>query len=170
PAPIVAVSPGQINVQVPWELNNQTSAQLKVIIDEAIFSNVVTAAVSNYTPAFFTNSGNVADALDTKYKVITTSNPAIRGNYIQLYANGLGPVTTTPADGFAPAGNTNTTQSCTVTIGGQPATVAFCGMPQGLAVYQVNAQVPTNITAGSQSITITIGGKTSPTGIVIPVQ
>ncbi|MBV9743017.1 MAG: S8 family serine peptidase, partial [Acidobacteriia bacterium] len=170
PAPIVAVSPGQINVQVPWELNNQTSAQLKVIIDEVIFSNVVTAAVSNYTPAFFTNSGNVADALDTNYKVITTSNPAIRGNYIQLYANGLGPVTTTPADGFAPAGNTNTTQSCTVSIGGQPATVAFCGMPQGLAVYQVNAQVPTNITAGSQSITITIGGKTSPTGIVIPVQ
>jgi minor extracellular serine protease Vpr len=178
PAPIVAVSASQINVQVPWELSQaisagQTSAQVKVIIDETIFSNVATANMATYTPAFFTYSANgatIADALNPSYQVITSSNPAIPGNYIMLYANGLGPVATTPADGFAPAANTNTTQACTVSIGGQPATVAFCGQPEGLAIYQVNVQVPTNLTSGNQPITISVGGNTSPSGVVIPVQ
>jgi minor extracellular serine protease Vpr len=170
PAPIVAISPGQINVQVPWELAGQTSAQVKVIVDEIVYGSVATATLATYTPAFFTNSGNVADALDTNYNVITASNPAVRGNYIQLYANGLGPVTSTPADGFAPSTTLNTTQTCTVTIGGQSATVGFCGQPQGLAIYQVNVQVPANIGTGNQAVTISVGGQTSPANIVIPVK
>jgi uncharacterized protein (TIGR03437 family) len=57
-----------------------------------------------------------------------------------------------------------------VTIGGQQVTPGFCGMPQGLAVYQVNIQVPAGISAGNQPVTITVGGKTSPAGVMIPVQ
>jgi uncharacterized protein (TIGR03437 family) len=175
PAPIVAVSAGQINVQVPWELAGQTSAQVKVIVDEpfgsSIYSNVVAAALANYTPAFFTNSGNVADALDTNFKVITSSNAAVRGQVIQLFANGLGPVNNQPPDGAgAPGNNSTTTQPCTVSIGGQQVTPAFCGLAPGFAIYQVNVQVPTGISAGSQPITISIGGQTSPSGVVIPVQ
>jgi minor extracellular serine protease Vpr len=169
PAPVVAVSPAQIDVQVPWELAGQTSAQVKVIIDEAVYSNVATATLSDYTPAFFSNN-SIAAALDASYHPINSSNPAGRGNFIALYANGLGPVTNAPADGFAPSANTTTTQPCTVTIGGQQVTPGFCGMPQGLAVYQVNIQVPTGIGTGNQPITITVGGKTSPSGIMIPVQ
>jgi minor extracellular serine protease Vpr len=173
PAPVVAVSPAQIDVQVPWELAGQTSAQVKVIIDEEfgtpVYSNVATATLSDYTPAFFSNN-SIAAALDASYHPINSSNPAVRGNFIALYANGLGPVTNAPADGFAPSANTTTTQPCTVTIGGQQVTPGFCGMPQGLAVYQVNIQVPTGIGTGNQPITITVGGKTSPSGIMIPVQ
>jgi uncharacterized protein (TIGR03437 family) len=169
PAPIVAISPSQIDVQVPWELAGQTSAQVKVVIDELVYSPVATATLADYTPAFFANN-NIAAALDTNYKPINSSNPAVRGNFIALYANGLGPVTNTPADGFAPSANTSTTQPCTVSIGGQQVTPGFCGMPQGLAVYQVNIQVPTGISAGLQPITITVGGKTSPASIMIPVQ
>ena len=176
-APVVAVSAGQINVQVPWELKGQPSAQVKVTIDEefgqAIYGNVVTAQLSDYTPAFFTNSGNVADALDGSYQVITASNPAIRGQFIALYANGLGPVSNPPADG-APAGASSTTTTpCAVSIGGQtlPASqVPFCGLAPGLAIYQVNVQVPASLTPGNQPVTISIGGKSSPAGIVIPVQ
>lgn len=180
PAPIVAVCPAcsngqsQINVQVPWELKGQTSVQLKVTIDELfgppIYSNVVTVAVADYTPAFFTNSGNVADALDSNYHVITASNPAVRGQFISLYANGLGPVSNPPADG-APAGvNSLTTTPCVVTIGGQQITPQFCGLAPGLAIYQINIQVPGNISSGSQPVTVSVGGKTSPSNIVIPVQ
>jgi minor extracellular serine protease Vpr len=172
PAPIVAISPGQVNVQVPWELKGQTSAQVKVIIDETVYSKVATATVADYTPAFFTN-GNVADALDTSLplnKYITSSNPAVRGQVIQLFANGLGPVNSSQADGVAPAASTDTTQPCTVSIGGQPAPVQFCGLPQGLAVYQVNVQVPMSAGTGNQEVRITVGGHTSPAAIVIPVQ
>jgi uncharacterized protein (TIGR03437 family) len=169
PAPIVAISPSQIDVQVPWELAGQTSAQVKVIIDQLVYSNVGTATLSDYTPAFFANN-NIAAALDTNYHPINSSNPAVRGNFIALYANGLGPVTSAPADGFAPSANTTTKQPCTVTIGGQQVTPGFCGMPQGLAVYQVNIQVPAEISPGNQPITITVGGQTSPAGVMIPVE
>ncbi|HLK49488.1 MAG TPA: S8 family serine peptidase [Bryobacteraceae bacterium] len=177
PAPIVAVSVGQIDVQVPWELKGQTSAQVKVVIDEysgppVIYSSVVTAQLSDYTPAFFSNGG-IAAALDQNYQPINNSNPALRGQYIALYANGLGPVANTPADG-APAGlNATTTTPCVISIGGQtlPSNqVVFCGLAPGLAVYQINVQVPAGLTPGNQPVTVTIGGKTSPAGIIIPVQ
>ena len=53
PGRFVFVSPGQINVQVPWELQGYTSAQVKVTIDGFIFGNVVTVPVADATPAFF---------------------------------------------------------------------------------------------------------------------
>jgi uncharacterized protein (TIGR03437 family) len=176
PAPVVAVSPGQIDIQVPWELKGQTSAQVKVTIDEefgqSIYGNVVTAQLSDYTPAFF-NNNNIAAALDGNYVPISNSNPAARGQFIALYANGLGPVSNPPADG-APAGaNSITTTPCVVTIGGQTLSasqVPFCGLAPGLAIYQVNVQVPSGLTPGNQPVTISIGGKTSPASIVIPVQ
>jgi len=174
-APVVAASGGQINVQVPWELKGQKSAQVKVTIDQsfgaAIYSNVVTASLADYTPAFFTNSGTVADALDTSFHVVTSTNAAVREQFISLFANGLGPVNNTPADGAPAIGTSSTTTTpCTVSIGGQPATVQFCGLAPGFVVYQVNVQVPAGIGTGNQPITISIGGQTSPTGVVIPVQ
>ena len=175
PAPIVAVSPTQVNVVVPWELAGQTSAQVKVTIDEEfgppIYGTLATATLAATTPAFFTNSGNVADALDVSNQVISGSNPATRGQYIQLYVNGLGPVNNPPASGFPAKDNTSTTTTTPVVlIGGQPATVVFSGIAPTLTIYQVNVQVPSNISPGNQAITISIGGHTSPTGIVIPVQ
>ena len=78
PAHIVFVSPGQINVQVPWELQGQTSAQVKVTIDNFIFGNVATVALADSAPAFFTNSG-IAASLNPDYSIITAANPATRG-------------------------------------------------------------------------------------------
>jgi minor extracellular serine protease Vpr len=173
PAPIVFVSSGQINVLVPWELQGQTSAQVKVIVDEVIYGNVVTAALASYTPAFFTSCGNnFACAQDLKYNLITSSNPAVPGQIIQLYANGLGPVYNQPADGYPAPLNANqtTTQPCSVSIGGQPATVQFCGLAPGEVIYQVNVVVPMGLSSGNQPITVSVGGQTSPSGVMIPVE
>src|SRR5205823_4108480 len=84
PGRIVYVSPGQINVQVPWELQGQSSAQVKVIIDQFVFGNVVTVPLADTTPAFFENS-NIAAALDQNYAIVTAANPAKRGQLVQLY-------------------------------------------------------------------------------------
>ena len=175
PAPIVAVSPNQVNVVVPQELAGQTSAQVKVSVDEEfgppIYGAVATATLAAATPAFFTNSGNVADALDTNYQVITASHAAVRGQYIFLYVNGLGAVNNPPASGAPATDNSSTTTTVPVVmIGGQQAQVQFSGIAPGLVIYQVNVIVPTNISAGNQPITIAIGGQTSASGIVIPVQ
>jgi minor extracellular serine protease Vpr len=171
PGRMLYVSPTQISLQVPWELQGQTSAQVKVTLNEFSYGNVVTVPVASYAPAFFENSG-VAAALDASYAVISSSNPAKRGQVVQLYLTGLGPVTNQPASG-EPATSAKlswTTATPVVTIGGQDAPVQFSGLAPGFAgLYQVNATVSTAAATGTQPVTISIGGQTA-TASTIPVQ
>jgi uncharacterized protein (TIGR03437 family) len=169
---------GQLNLVTPRELQGQSSTQVKVSFDGDLFSNVVTVPVATYVPAFLVSCG-AACALDYPgYKLITTSNPAKRGQIIQLFANGLGPVTNPPADGVAatasPLSETPTTPI--VMIGGAQAQVSFSGLAPGYqALYQVNVTVPTNAQTGNVAISLQIGGVTSPVSVggvpvTIPVQ
>ena len=52
PGHLIYVSPTQINVQVPWELQGQTAVQVKVNVDFSP-SNVVTISLAPVAPAFF---------------------------------------------------------------------------------------------------------------------
>jgi uncharacterized protein (TIGR03437 family) len=125
--------------------------------------------LNNYTPAFLMNSGTVADAVDnTTGALITTSNPATAGEYLQLYCNGLGPVTNQPASGD-PASATvlsQTTTPVTVSIGGKAVTPLFAGLAPGfVGEYEVVIQVPSGLTSGNQPITVSVGGVTSPASV-----
>jgi uncharacterized protein (TIGR03437 family) len=155
-------SPTQINLQVPWELANYSSATVKVIINTT-FSPTYTLNLATYAPGFFAyqaNGQSYASALDSTLAVVTASHPVARGTTVALYLNGLGPVNNQPADGWPATDATSTTMSTpTITIGGQPATVTFSGLaPQFADLYQVNATVPTGIGTGAQPVTCTIGG------------
>ena len=99
-------------------------------------------------------------ALDASSRLITTSNPVSSGQVVQLFANGLGPVTNQPASGDPAAASplAQTTNVPAVTIGGQPATVAFSGLAPGFSgLYQVNVVVPSGLSQGIQPVTITVG-------------
>lgn len=176
PGHLVYVSNTQVNVMVPWELQGVTSAQVKVIVDEAygppvIYGKVYTITLSDYVPAFFESSG-IAAALDTGYNVITASNPATRDSIIQLFANGLGPVTNQPASGdpASAAALSKTTSTPVVTIGTANAEVTFAGLAPGFpGLYQINVRVPSSISAGTQPITVSIGGQTSKAS-TLPIQ
>jgi minor extracellular serine protease Vpr len=173
------ISTTQVNVFVPWELTGYPSVNVKMTYagTDPIPSNVLSnVPLSTYTPAFFMyNSGSVfiADALDnTTYALITTANPATAGEVLQLYCNGLGPVTNQPASGNpAPSGATiaqlaNTTTPVTVSIGGQSAQVLFAGLePPYVGLYLVDVIVPSGLTSGNQPITVSVGGKKSPGSI-----
>ena len=163
PGYLTYVSPLQVNVQVPWELQGQTSAQVKVTLYGYSYGNVVTVPLADTAPAFLENSG-IADALDQNYAIVSAANPVKRGQLVQLYMNGLGPVTGGPASGEFASGTTLATTKGTpvVNIGGQQATVQFSGLAPGFsALYQVNAYVPTGISAGTVPITLTINGATT---------
>ncbi len=171
PGHITYVSPGQVNVQVPWELQGQSSAQMKVTLNGDLIGNVVTVNLANAAPAFFTYN-NIAIGTDTvNFNLLTASNPAKRGSVIVLYANGLGPVNNQPASGD-PAGATTLSTLVTlptVTIGGQPANVAYAGLVPSLpGLYQLNVTVPAGISAGTQNIVVTAGGQTSTS--TLPIQ
>jgi uncharacterized protein (TIGR03437 family) len=151
PGHLIYVSPVQVNLQVPWELEGQTSAQVKVTISSPnggyAYGNVYTLALTAYAPAFF---GQPA--------------PAQRGETISLYANGLGLVTNQPASGDPATAIplAKTTSAATVTIGEASAPVSFSGLAPGYAgLYQINATVPTSLSPGTYPITITIGNQTS---------
>lgn len=161
PGYVYFVSPGVVSVFVPRELQGQTSAQLKVSVDETVFGNVVTVPLSDYAPQLFQNPAGVATAFDQNGKLITPTNPVARGAVAVFYANGLGPVNNPPASGD-PAGSSTTTTQPVVRIGAQNAQVLFSGLAPGSAgEYQINAVVPAGISAGTQTVIFEIGGQTS---------
>jgi uncharacterized protein (TIGR03437 family) len=167
PARFHFVSPTQINVQVPWELAGHSSATVKVIINYT-YSTLYTLNLATYAPGFFANLSNgvsVAASLDISNAVITASHPVGRGQAVQLFLNGLGPVNNQPADGWPAADASSTTVATpAISIGGQPATVTFSGLAPGYAdLYQVNAVVPSDIGTGAQPVTCSIGGVSCPT-------
>ena len=59
-----------------------------------------------------------------------------------------------------------------MTIGGQNATVNYCGMAPHLAsgVLQINAVVPAGIAAGNIPVSFTIGGVSSPAGVTVAIK
>ena len=164
----------QVNLLVPWELEGQSSAKVKVSFDlRPVQQRGDRAHWPRISPAFLLSCG-AACALDYPgYNLISTSNPAKRGQIIQLFANGLGPVTNPPGDGVAatasPLSQTPTTPI--IMIGGAQANVSFSGLAPGYpALYQINVTVPQGAQTGNAvPISIQIGGATSPAA-TIPVQ
>ena len=167
PGRLIYLSPGQINIQVPWEMQQavaaqQTAVQVKVSIG-GISGAVYNLPLAAYSPGIFESPVGSAAALDLNNELISASNPAAQGKAVQLFVNGLGPVSNQPASGDPASLITQslTPVTPTVTIGGQSAQVIFSGLAPGYAgLYQVNAIVPAT-GAGIQPISISIGGVTS---------
>jgi uncharacterized protein (TIGR03437 family) len=174
PGRMIYVSPGQINLQVPWELQGQTSAQIKVTIEDTQ-GPVYTLPLTIASPAFFTypsGSQHLLAAVDSANRLISSTHPAQRGQVVQLYANGLGPVDHQPATGdpasASPLSHTLTLPE--VTIAGQAATVQFSGLAPGFpGLYQVNVEVPAGVPAGVQPVVLKMNGVDSPAAN-LPVQ
>jgi uncharacterized protein (TIGR03437 family) len=176
PGHIHFVNANQVNVQIPWEFQGLSSALMKVSVG-ASQSAVYTVPLANVSPAAFEvpdSSGNqlVIAALDTNNKLISTANPARRGQIISLYVNGLGAVDHTPVSGdptaAQPLASTRTIPH--VTVGGVDAPVIFSGLsPLSVSLYQINVTVPAQAPTGRQPIKITINGIDSKASS-LPVQ
>jgi minor extracellular serine protease Vpr len=192
PGALYFVSGGQISLQIPWELAGSETAEMEVTLSNSASRNVrsdgsglstnhtqiVSVPIAAYSPAFFeildALSGQMlVAALDENNHVVSSENPVRTGHALQLYVNGLGPVSgNQPASGALTAASplAPTVLIPTVTIGGQQATVLFSGLaPLSVGLYQVNALVPETARPGLQSVVISIGGVTSRASSV-PVQ
>ncbi|HWQ57357.1 MAG TPA: S8 family serine peptidase [Bryobacteraceae bacterium] len=177
PGHLSYVGDTQVNVQIPWELRDQSSVQMKVTVWD-IPSALYTLQLNPYSPAAFEytdpgTGGQLAAALDSNYGLLTPANPARRGQTIQIYANGLGPVNPQPASGEPSPGAeplARTTAAPTITIGGRPAQVLFSGLaPFFVGLYQLNVTVPADAPTGVQPVVISVGGVDSKP-VNIPVQ
>ncbi|HWB85446.1 MAG TPA: S8 family serine peptidase [Bryobacteraceae bacterium] len=168
------VSPNQVNVQIPWELQGQSSVSLKVSVGD-IQSAAYTVPLATYLPAVFQYNSVLqewAAALDANFGLITPGNPAQRGKVIQIYVNGLGPVSNQPPSGEATPAQpfSMTSATPTVRIGGVDAPVSFSGLAPGIVgLYQINVTVPEGAPTGTQPLVVSVNGIDSATAR-LPVQ
>jgi minor extracellular serine protease Vpr len=170
PGRIHFVSPGQVNVQIPWEFQGKSSVAMKVTIG-ALQSYDITVPLTAHAPGVFEVAG-LAAAQDPNFALINRARPAMRGGRAVIYVNGLGPVDNPQASGEPSTVSplARTTEVPQVTIGGVPATVEFSGLtPNVVGLYQINLVVAQNTPTGDQQLVVTIGGASSRPSI-LPVQ
>jgi uncharacterized protein (TIGR03437 family) len=177
--PLFFTSPGQLNFQVPlFSLSGQASTSLAIVRNGSKTS--FTVLLKSYSPALFTTSqggtGQAATLIDGTASLAAPqgafpgSRPARIGEYISIYATGLGDVTNRPGLGSPSPANplAMTLAAPVVRIGGVPATVTFSGLAPGFSgLYQVNVQVPAGAPTGADvPVVLTIGGETSNTATI----
>lgn len=175
-APLIFVSAGQINCQVPYELAGQGSVQV-VVQSGTTSSPPATQALALAAPGVFTvtlNGRTQGAILNQDSALNTPANPAKPGDIVQIFATGPGPLTGGPKSGeAAPSSPPATTQTLpVVTIGGKPAQVSFSGLTPGLVgLWQINATVPTDVPI-SDVVTVQVqqGGATSNTTTLAVAQ
>jgi trimeric autotransporter adhesin len=163
PAPILYVSPSQINVQAPFKTLLGSAA---IAIDTPSGpANPGQITVTAAAPAIFRCSNCLNQGMietpdgNVPAYGIEAAHP---GEYVSIYCTGLGDVSNRPADGApAPFGPpySETLVTPAVTIGGVPAVVQFSGLAPGYAgLYQVNVLVPENAPLGdSVPVTLSVG-------------
>ena len=177
--PLFYVSPGQLNFQVPlFTLTGQASTTLTITHGDSKSS--FTMLLKPYAPALFTtNQAGTGQAstliagtasLAAPMGAFPGSRPSRIGEYIEIYATGLGDVSNRTALGAASSGEplARTLASPTVTIGGVTAEVTFAGLAPGYAgLYQINARIPEGAPTGVDvPIVLTIGGIASNTATI----
>jgi uncharacterized protein (TIGR03437 family) len=173
-APLLYVSPSQINFQVPWGVAGQSETAV-VVTTAAGISSTVNVNLSAVAPAIFTANGSgvgQGSVFTPQFQYAAAPTPATRGQYVMIYATGLGAVANQPATGAAVSdASATTTQVPTVTIGGVQASTNFAGLAPGyVGVYQINALVPTTITPGAAVSLGLRSGEMSSKTVTIAVQ
>jgi len=148
PAPLLYVSPAQINCQAPYETPVGTPVQV-VVVANGVSGLPIMVTFSAYAPTVFTypRTASSTDPVITHANntLVTPTSPAQPDEVLVIYATGAGKLNNAPTDGAAapttpPA---TTVATPTVTVGGAAATVQFSGLTPGfVGLLQINVQMP----------------------------
>ena len=172
PAPIVYTSAGQVSVIVPYSVQGKTSVSVLPYFNGTL-QDAAAINVAPTAPGIFTADGKQAAALNQDGGYNSPSSPAPRGSTVVLFATGEGQTNPPGIDGqLAISTLPQPVPPVSVTIGGQPATVAYYGAAPGLTagLMQLNVVVPQNISAGAAAVILTVGTVTSQAGVTIAVN
>ena len=149
--PLIYVSPNQINFQVPWKTALSPATVNVSVRRKGAVSFAEPITVSPTAPSVFLDY-TTAVAFTTVYP----EGPIAPGVTCVLYGNGFGPTTTSLQDGVPAANAFGATNSCSLTVDNQPATVTYCGAAPGAVIDQLNFVYPSGVTATSQPVTATL--------------
>lgn len=159
PAPLVYVSPGQVNAQLP--LGISPGGQPVVVSGPNGISGAYTLQVSAAAPAIFF-SPLAAVLKNADYSLVTAANPAKSGDVILVYCTGLGQTIPPMTTGLISSTIANTAP-VTATIGGKTAAVVYSiASPNFPGLYQVAITVPAGL-SGTVPLVLAESGATSNT-------
>ena len=186
PAPLLYVSPAQINLQVPWNVfpAGMTLGTASMVVTSAgASSRAFSVAIGASAPGIFSlqfGTGN-AIAINPDGSLAGPEGsvggfavkPASDGGVLVILATGLGAVDSAIDNGQSSSDKLRrTTAVPNVLIGSRPAQVLFSGLtPQFTGVYQINVTIPENADPGSIiPLQIQMGGTTSTDLVTIAIR
>jgi uncharacterized protein (TIGR03437 family) len=188
PEPLASfyVSPGQINLQVPWDVlaSGASSGNASLVVsNNEVQSLSVNEPLASFAPGIFLLPPTKAPAITFANSLTLPVTPsqappgyvtasAKAGDALSIYCTGLGAVSNQPAYGSVASGLASTMTTPTVLIGGQPAQLLYSGLAPGyVGLYQVNVVVPTGVPGGpAVSLVITDGVDARSNTVFIAVQ
>jgi uncharacterized protein (TIGR03437 family) len=155
-APLYYISPGQLNIQIPYETAANSTATVNINNNGHVTTR--TFNLASAAPGIFVDQNSAP----------VPSTAIARGKIGTLFITGAGSVTPPVSTGAAPSSGTplanlpKPTQDVSVTVGGVQAPTQFVGIPYGLVgVTQINYQVPTGIGIGTQPVVVKVGSVSS---------
>jgi uncharacterized protein (TIGR03437 family) len=161
-APLYFVSPGQVNLQIPY---GTAAGPATLSVTGSGGTATFPFTVQANSPGIFAASG-----------ALVPFSTAKAGDTLLAFITGEGAVSPAISTGATPSPTTPLTQlpaptaHVVVTVGGVNAPLAFVGVPSGLAgATQINFVVPT-VPAGPQPVVVTIGGVSSPAVLLTVTQ
>jgi uncharacterized protein (TIGR03437 family) len=159
--PLVMVSPGQINAQLPWELpaGNHT-IQIHSLGQPDVSGTFVAA---RNAPGLFTHtigSQQFAIAFHQDGSLVTPTSPAKAGETVALLGTGFGPFQGNVLDGFFPPNPPPAlADSVVIAVGNQfPATVSAVAAPGYTGMVLAKFQVPSGLPSGTVPVSVSVNG------------
>jgi uncharacterized protein (TIGR03437 family) len=146
PAPLLFVSPGQINAQVPFEV---TAGPAQATLQSAGMPSIlIPLTIAHAAPGLFPNIQ------------ITPDQPTKAGSTVTVYLTGQGGVAP-PVPSGEPAPGAAVSQAIlpvTATVGNRQAMITFAGLsPDSAGLFQVTLTVP-KLSPGSHPLIVMVNG------------
>ena len=171
PAPLLYVSPTQINAVAPYGIANVVGSFASVQVYDNNISTEFNVKVVAAAPAIFPLGNGQGAILNQDYSVNGPGHPAARGSVISIYGTGQGQTNPPGLDGHI---NGNAVASLPVPVGSFSLTIGGVRVPAsdisfaGDAPYsvdgffQVDVKIPNNVGSGNKAVVLSIGGIAGP--------
>jgi uncharacterized protein (TIGR03437 family) len=156
-APLLVASDGSIQFQLPLDI--PAGSVSIVVSNNGALSNTFDVPVQASTPS-------IIGVVHADGSNVSLSSPPIPGEVVSVYATGLGAVSVNLPIGAAAPGDplAMSTAVAQITLGTYAMATTFSGLVPGyIALYQVNAVVPSNLPLSSSytGCTLTISGQSA---------
>ena len=153
-APLLFVSGGQINLQVPFGASGSSAAI--VVNNNGTASNEVSVPLAASSPGIFSVDGSgfgPGIIVHADFSLVSEAAPAAPGETVIILLTGLGALNPPIPDGAAgpvdPLSRT-TDPDLLVLFGGEAGTVSFSGAaPDFVGLYQINVTIPNPVVTGA---------------------